>query len=277
MVVQEVRSLFFGTGNNGRRRRGTVLRALVLTVLCSLSFPYTVCANHVFFPVGTDYWHVNPMSGPKYFGRQGNWVREADGREHYYVDGVLQKNIITMDNWYVDENGCRGKHTNIEEYDMVTESRGKRVIIVSKSGHRLEIWRDGKRTHWFTVSSGKNEGDKEVLGDGKTPVGEFYITNKKGDSFAYLALELSYPNAEDAERGLHAGIISQGQYQQIVNAVQTGGIPSGDTRLGGAIQIHGARKFAGDDSSRGCVEMLSQDMEIAYNCMELGDKVIILP
>ena len=65
--------------------------------------------------------------------------------------------------------------------------------------------------------------------------------------------------------------------QQIVNAVQTGGIPSGDTRLGGAIQIHGARKFAGDDSSRGCVEMLSQDMEIAYNCMELGDKVIILP
>ena len=120
MVVQEVRSLFFGTGNNGRRRRGTVLRALVLTVLCSLSFPYTVCANHVFFPVGTDYWHVNPMSGPKYFGRQGNWVREADGREHYYVDGVLQKNIITMDNWYVDENGCRVKHTNIEEYDMVS-------------------------------------------------------------------------------------------------------------------------------------------------------------
>ena len=105
----------------------------------------------------------------------------------------------------------------------------------------------------------------------------FYISRKIPDSFAYLALNLNYPNTEDAARGLESGIISSGTARSIADTVDKKGYTNGDTVLGGAIQIHGCRIFEGKDQSRGCVEMLSQDMEIVFNIMEKGDKVIILP
>ena len=58
-------------------------------------------ANHVFYPEGTDYWLVEPLSGPLQFPRQeGNWRTGPDGREYYYKDGVLQTEYLTPDNHY---------------------------------------------------------------------------------------------------------------------------------------------------------------------------------
>ena len=250
--------------------------ALLLTVLMPGKPAF---ANHVFYPAGTDYWHVEPLSGPLQFPKQeGNWRMGPDGREYYYKDGVLQTNYLTPDNHYVGADGAIPEHTSLEEYDMVTASRGCRAIIVSKSGHRLEVWRDRQRMYSFVVTCGSSvEGDKVIRGDHRTPVGEFYISRKIPDSFAYLALNLNYPNSEDAARALEAGIISKGTAQSIADTVAKKGYTNGDTVLGGAIQIHGCRIFEGKDQSRGCVEMLSQDMEIVFNIMETGDKVIILP
>lgn len=253
--------------------------AVLLALLLSIAAAVPAQANHVFYPEGTDYWHVEPLSGPLQFPRQeANWVTGADGREYYYLNGQLMRDYITIDNHYVGDDGAIPEHTSLEEYDMVTASRGCRAVIVSKSGHKMEVWKDRQRMYTFVVTSGTSDaGDKNVQGDMKTPVGEFYISKKIPDSFAYLALNLDYPNAEDAARGLDKGLISKGTAQGIVNAVRRKGYPDGGTVLGGAIQIHGCRVFEGTDQSRGCVEMLSQDMEIVYNCMEVGDKVIILP
>ena len=46
---------------------------------------------------------------------------------------------------------------------MVTASRGCRAIIVSKSGHRLEVWRDRQRMYSFVVTCGSSVGED---GDG---------------------------------------------------------------------------------------------------------------
>ena len=256
------------------------LKVMLFSVLFTLSAPAAPAfANHVFYPEGTDYWHVEPLSGPLQFPRQeANWVTGPDGREYYYKDGVLQTDYLTIDNHYVGADGAIPEHTSLEEYDMVTASRGCRAIIVSKSGHRLEVWRDRQRMYSFVVTCGSStDGDKNIRGDHRTPVGEFYISRKIPDSFAYLALNLNYPNTEDAARAAENGLISKEAARSIANTVEKKGYTNGDTVLGGAIQIHGCRIFEGKDQSRGCVEMLSQDMEIVFNSKETGDKVIILP
>ena len=48
-------------------------------------------------------------------------------------------------------------------------------------------------------------GDKVQEGDEITPSGSFYVCTRNDQSICYLALGLSYPNAEDAERGLRDG------------------------------------------------------------------------
>ena len=254
-------------------------RLLLLVVLFSLLLSFPARADHVFYPEGTDYWNVKLLSDRDTFPKvQECWIMGADGQEHYFRNGQFQTNVLTVDNQYAGEDGTVVTRTSIDDYDMVTASRNARVLVVSKSGHRMELWRNKRRIYSFTVSSGKVTGyDKDRLGDCRTPLGEFYIDRKIPDSFAYLALNLSYPNIEDAVRGYRAGLISRDTCDQIIKANRDHGYPSGDTSLGGAIQIHGCRAFEGPDASRGCVEMLSQDMEVVYHCMEKGDKVIILP
>ena len=95
----------------------------VLTVLLSfLFFPQKVLANHFFYPEGTDYWHVELLSGPKQFPKQEQcWVRGADGREYYYENGVLQRNVLTLDNMYVD-NGAMQLVRNPKHFDVIVTS-----------------------------------------------------------------------------------------------------------------------------------------------------------
>ena len=77
-----------------------VLAGLLLALLC----PRTALANHVFFPEGTDYWNVTPLSTEKEFPVQTqNWRTGPDGREYYYLNGVLKTDYITSDNHYFNK------------------------------------------------------------------------------------------------------------------------------------------------------------------------------
>jgi murein L,D-transpeptidase YafK len=62
---------------------------------------------------------------------------------------------------------------------------------------------------------------------------------KNPHSKFYLSLGLSYPNTEDAKRGLAKKLISRAQYDQIINAIDRKQIPPQNTKLGGDIYIHG--------------------------------------
>jgi murein L,D-transpeptidase YafK len=58
------------------------------------------------------------------------------------------------------------------------------------------------------VVLGKNPADKQREGDLATPEGEFYICYKNPASQYHRFLGLSYPNVEDAERGLKEKLIT---------------------------------------------------------------------
>jgi murein L,D-transpeptidase YafK len=149
-------------------------------------------------------------------------------------------------------------------------------IIISKSKRELTLYSGGKIVRVYRVGLGFNpKDDKRSQGDGCTPEGDFYICSRNPKSSYYLSLGLSYPNAEDAERGLRDGLITKAQRDQIVRAIKARGVPPWDTRLGGEVFIHG------DGSERdwtlGCVALDNPDMKELFDVIEKGTPVTIRP
>ena len=124
-------------------------------------------------------------------------------------------------------------------------------------------------------------GDKEIQGDHKTPEGDFYVAEKSilqpADKFLGTRwLRISYPNAEDAERGLRKGLIDQNTYDQIVGAFRNKGIPPQYTALGGGVGIHGgSSKELGSNWTWGCIGLHNQDVEDFFDYVEVGTPIYI--
>ena len=149
-------------------------------------------------------------------------------------------------------------------------------IIVSKSERRLELFADGKVVRTYKVGLGLNPvPDKQQQGDRATPEGEFYVFTKNGKSAFYLSLGISYPNVEDAERGLREHLISRRQHDAIVRAIKLKARPLQNTALGGEIYIHG--NGAGSDWTWGCVALENEDIRELFGAVPVGTPVTIRP
>lgn len=149
-------------------------------------------------------------------------------------------------------------------------------IIVSKSKRQLELYSDGTVVRTYRIGLGLNPvPDKQREGDRATPEGDFYIFTKNPRSAYHLSLGLSYPNIEDAERGLREGLITRAQHDRIVRAIRTKTAPAQYTALGGLIYIHG--NGSGSDWTWGCVALDNPDIEELYKAVEMGTPVKIVP
>lgn len=147
-------------------------------------------------------------------------------------------------------------------------------IVISKSKRRLMLYSDNKLLRTYDIGLGFNPiPDKSKEGDGATPEGEFYIFTKNERSAYYLSLGISYPNIEDAERGLRDNLITEEQYSEIVNAIERRGMPPQNTALGGLIYIHGGG--AQRDWTKGCVALDNSNMKELFEALPLGTKVTI--
>lgn len=155
-------------------------------------------------------------------------------------------------------------------------------VLVDKSNHTLSILSGGIWLKTYHVELGDNGlGDKAVSGDHKTPEGTFYICEKSvlNPTDPYLGtrwMRLSYPNIEDANRGLYQGLISQTTRDQIVAANNNGQIPPQRTALGGGVGIHGgSTPSLGSNWTWGCVGLTNRDVQDFYNYLPVGTKVVI--
>jgi murein L,D-transpeptidase YafK len=156
-----------------------------------------------------------------------------------------------------------------------------RRIVVEKAARLLRLFEDERLERSFPVALGRNAAaDKAVEGDEATPVGEFYICAKNPRSKFFLSLCVSYPNLEDAERGLAAGLITPEEHAAIVTANRAKRLPPQHTGLGGEIYIHGqpARFESGraKDWTRGCIALENPAMRELYERAELGMPVLIV-
>jgi murein L,D-transpeptidase YafK len=149
-------------------------------------------------------------------------------------------------------------------------------IVVFKSKRQLELYSNGAVVRTYRVGLGLNPvDDKQREGDRATPEGEFYIFTKNPKSAYYLSLGISYPNIEDAERGLRTGLITRAQHNQIVSAIKRKAGPPQYTVLGGLIYIHG--NGAGSDWTWGCVALENEDVKELYNSVDIETPVTIEP
>ena len=159
-------------------------------------------------------------------------------------------------------------------------------ILVEKSKFRLTLYDGETSLKSYPVALGYSPyGDKAREGDGKTPEGEFYICQKavvrRNDFLGTRWMRLSYPNDEDARRGLVARLVSRFQHDQIVSAIARRVTPSQNTWLGGGIGIHGgAFDFQGTmvrTWTLGCIGMYNSDVEELYRYVRVGSLVRVEP
>ncbi len=147
-------------------------------------------------------------------------------------------------------------------------------LVINKSQRQLELYADGRVVRTYRVALGLSPVDDKVRArDYRTPEGDFYVCMKNERSQFYLSLGLSYPNAEDAERGLRDGLITRAQRDRIVQAISRRARPPWDTALGGEIMIHGGG--TGSDWTWGCVALANADIKELFDALPLGTPVRI--
>jgi murein L,D-transpeptidase YafK len=155
-------------------------------------------------------------------------------------------------------------------------------IIIHKHTRTLLLCREGRVESTYAVALGRNwAADKSIEGDEATPLGEFYICAKNPRSKYFLSMCISYPNAEDAARGLAAGLITPEQQAEILAAIRELRTPPQRTRLGGEIYIHGQDPAQGNgrskDWTRGCIAVENAAMRELYDRVSIGTRVRIAP
>lgn len=149
-------------------------------------------------------------------------------------------------------------------------------LLVRKSERKLHLYDSDKLVKTYNIALGfAPVGDKEIEGDGKTPEGDFYIFTKNPKSSYYLSLGVSYPNKEDAERGLQQKIITRKQHEAIVKAVANRQTPPQKTKLGGEIYLHGGGTSR--DWTWGCVALANEDIKELFDALPVGVAVRIEP
>ncbi|HKR58995.1 MAG TPA: L,D-transpeptidase, partial [Pyrinomonadaceae bacterium] len=182
---------------------------------------------------------------------------------------------------YTEANGAKGtslsdsSNSSVRQQSLqlpLTEPR----IVVLKARRQLELYSGDKLIRVYKVGLGLNPiPDKQREGDRATPEGEFYVFTKNPRSAFHLSLGISYPNSEDAERGLKDGLISRAQRDAIVRAIKRKQGPPQYTALGGLIYIHG--NGARSDWTWGCVALENADIEELYRAIPVGTPVTIKP
>jgi murein L,D-transpeptidase YafK len=150
-----------------------------------------------------------------------------------------------------------------------------RRLVITKHAKSLAVFDGEEEVLRIPVVTGKNPADKQREGDLATPEGEFYICYKNSESKYHRFLGLSYPNIEDAERGVREKLISSTEYQQIRDAITERKCPPWKTALGGEVGLHGPCPNV--TWTHGCVAMNVEQIERLYDLLDIGDEVTILP
>lgn len=137
----------------------------------------------------------------------------------------------------------------VRERGLVPDSSGYFAgarIEIEKSAYQLRLFAGDSLLKTYRIQLGRQtRGAKTRRHDGRTPVGSYRICGRNPWSRYYRSLQIDYPNENDIAAGLRAMRISAAEAASLRAQRTSGDCPSGRTRLGGEIFIHGQhRRFA---------------------------------
>lgn len=136
-------------------------------------------------------------------------------------------------------------------------------VIVRKAERRLDLLSRGEVFRSFPVALGANpQGHKEREGDQRTPEGTYRLDLRNQNSAFFLALRVSYPNADDIrrarQRGVHPG-----------NNIMIHGLPN-DPR-------HPSNHYLTSDWTDGCIAVSNSAMIDIWLSVRDDTPITILP
>ncbi len=177
-------------------------------------------------------------------------------------------------------------HTEAFE-TLLSSLDGKIKLVIRKSRYSMTLFKGetSVKTYQAVFGKGYGEGDKQRMGDRRTPEGDFYICTMNHSRRFHKFLGLSYPGLPHAEYGLKSRMISPVEYAMIRKAIEARLPPTWETKLGGAVGIHG-RTIGASDVPRqpvernwtdGCIALDNADVDEIYRVVSLGTPVSILP
>jgi len=134
----------------------------------------------------------------------------------------------------------------------------KPSILISKTDLTLKLYEKGKLIKTYKIGIGQEpKGHKKLKGDYKTPVGKYHLVTKNPLSNWHMFMGFNYPNSVDAKQALKDGRITKKQHDKIVKAEKIKAPPPWNTKIGGAVGIHGP--YNDDYWTWGCIGMLPED------------------
>lgn len=168
---------------------------------------------------------------------------------------------------------------------ILSSLEGELSLVIWKSHYSLTLYKGDLPVKTYSAVFGKGHpnGDKEKAGDKRTPEGDFYICTMNHSKRFYKFMGLSYPGLKHADRGLRRGLISLREYEVIERATAEGRQPPWETKLGGAIGIHGrllddrAAQTTRENWTDGCIALANADVDELFSILSLGTPVTILP
>jgi lipoprotein-anchoring transpeptidase ErfK/SrfK len=139
-----------------------------------------------------------------------------------------------------------------------------RRIVITKHNFTLRLFKGDSLEKSYPVAVGKNAGDKERVGDCRTPVGAFYISQIQ-DARAWT---------HDFNDG--KGII-KGAYGPWFLRLYTGADKTRSGKAWTGIGIHGthAPESIGTAATEGCIRLRNSDLQDLKSRVKVGVPVII--
>jgi len=147
---------------------------------------------------------------------------------------------------------------------------GDRIVIDTRA-RTLTVYAGERALRQFSVSLARGGVGKVRQGDHRNPIGTYRLMKGRPSKF-HRFLPVSYPGAGDAARGLALGLVSRAQAEQIARAAREGKMPPQDTRLGGAIGVHGLGRPLGIDL--GPLEAIHRAFNASDGCFMLTNREI---
>jgi murein L,D-transpeptidase YafK len=150
---------------------------------------------------------------------------------------------------------------------------GRHILYVMDGEHILR--------EFANISVGRNGvAADRLLGDQKTPLGEYRVLRINRESRFHLFFGFDYPTMDQATSALRAGNITSEDWQAINQAHQEGREPPANTPLGGYIGIHGvgqgdARIHDSYDWTEGCVAVTNEQVDELALFIQLGTRVTL--
>lgn len=216
-----------------RKNRGTSCLIVILVIILALLVAW--------------YWYFNRSHSP--VKKPPLPVPQSDSSSVKIVKVEASVKIDTLQR-SPDESHAKRLPRNISKGDY---------LLITKSKHRLQHFRNGELLASYTVALGKNPADKAKEGDNATPEGHYEVNYIKDAS------------AWTHDFGDGKGEI-KGAYGPWFIALYTGAKGSFSGKTWRGIGIHGTHNSAsiGTNASEGCIRLHNNELLQLYQ--EIKDK-----